>query len=90
MRETCQSCRRPAPAWQPLSIVLNIALSFDFCGVPLEAFASQARRLDELVDSLLPLITSAGAVDETTKMRMRLPRTSGGLDITPNTIRPPM
>ena len=62
MRKTDLSCRRLAP-----SIVLNSALSFDCCVVPLAARASYASELNEAVDTL----------------RIRLPRTPAGLDSMP-------
>ena len=48
-------CRRLAPAWKLVSIVLNTAWSFDCCVVHPEALASFAQELDEIVDALLPM-----------------------------------
>ena len=72
MCETDLSCRELAHAWKLLSIVLNSALSYGCCVVPPEAFASHARRLDETVDTVLPLFTGTDALDDTTRMCMRL------------------
>ena len=46
-------CRRLAPAWKLVTIVLNHALSFDCCVVPPEALASYAEELYEIVDALM-------------------------------------
>ena len=54
MYEADLECRRLAPAWKLVTIVLNNALSFDSCVVPPEALASYAQELDEIVDALLP------------------------------------
>ena len=45
IRQMCEAdldCRRLAPAWKLVTIVLNSALSFDCCVVPPEALASYA------------------------------------------------
>ena len=59
IRQMCEAdleCRRLAPAWKLVTIVLNNALSFNCCVVPLEALASYAQELDEIVEALLPCL----------------------------------
>ena len=58
IRRMCEAdleCRRLAPAWKLVTIVLNNALSFDCCVVPPEALASYAQKLYEIVDALLAM-----------------------------------
>ena len=58
IRQMCEAHlkgRRLAPAWNMFSSALIDARSFDCCVVHREALAPHARRLDETVDSLLPL-----------------------------------
>ena len=90
MCEADFDCRRLAPAWKLVTIVLNNALTFDCCVVPPEAMASYAQELDEIVDKLLPLFAGQDRLEPISIKRMRLPRKSGGFDVTPMSIRSPM
>ena len=80
--QTCEGdleCRRLAPAWRLVTIVLNSALSFDCCVVPPEALASYAQELDEIVVALFPLFVAQDRLESHTIKRMRLPRIAGGV-----------
>ena len=90
MCEADLACRRLAPAWKLVTIVLNNALSFDSCVVPPEAIASYAQEIDELVDALLPLFAGQHRFEPVSIKRMRLPRKFGGFDVTPMYLRSPM
>ena len=77
VRQMCEAdldCRRLAPAWKLVNIVLNNALSFDCCVVPPEALASHAQELDEIVDALLPLFAGQDRLEHASIRRMRLPK----------------
>ena len=83
-------CRRLAPAWKLVTIVLNNALSFDCCVVPPEALASYAQELDELVEALFPLFVGQDRLEPLTVKRMPLPMNAGGFDAAPVLLRSPM
>ena len=92
IKQVCEAdleCRRFAPAWKLVTIVLNNALFFDCCVVPPEALASYAQELDEIVEALFPLFVGQDQLESHTK-RMRLPRIAGGFDVTPMHLRSPM
>ena len=81
IKQMCEAdleCRRLAPAWKLVTIVLNNALSFDCCVVPLEALASYAPELDEIVEALFPLFVGQDRLESHTILRMRLSRIVGG------------
>ena len=80
-------CRRLAPAWKLVIVVLNNALSFDCCVVPPEALASYAQELDKIVEALFPLFVGQDRLEPLTIKRMRLPRNAGGFDATPMLLR---
>ena len=93
IRQMCEAdleCRRLAPAWKLVTIVLNNALSFDCCVVPPEALASYAPELDEIVEALLPLFVGQDRLEHASIKRMRLPRNAGGFDATSTLLRSPM
>ena len=78
IRQMCVAdleCRRLAPAWKLVIIVLNNALFFDCCVVPPEALASYAQELDEIVEALFFLFVGQ---DRLIKI-VRLPKSAGGL-----------
>ena len=75
MSEADLECRRLAPAWKLVTIVLNNALSFDCCVVPPEALASYAQELDEIVDALLPMFVGQDRLEHVSTKRMRFPGT---------------
>ena len=80
IRQMCEAdleCRRLAPAWKLVTIVLNNALPTDCCVVPPEAMASYAQQLDEIVEALFPLFVGQDRLDPLTVKRMRLPRNAG-------------
>ena len=83
-------CRRLAPAWKLVTIVLNNALSFDCWVVPSEALASFAQELDEMVDALMPMFVGQDRLEHFSINRMRLFRNAGGFDVTPTLFRSPM
>ena len=93
IRQMCKAyleCRRLAPAWKLVTIILNNALTFDCCVVPPEALASYAQELDEIVEALLPLLLGQDRLEHATIKRMRLPRNPGGFDATSALLRSPM
>ena len=90
MCEADLDCRRLAPAWKLVTIVLNNALPFDCCAVPPEALASYAQELHKIVDALLPLFVGQDRFEHATIKRMRLPRNAGGFDATSTLLRSPM
>ena len=68
IRRMCEAdleCRRLALAWKLVSIVLNNALSFDFCVVPPEALTSHARELDKIVGAFLPMFVGQDRLEHT-------------------------
>ena len=85
MRNRCE-LPTTCPCLETAGLVLNNTPSFDCCGVPPESLASYAQHLDEVVGTLLPLVTGTDALDEATKARTRPPRTAGRLDIMPTTV----
>ena len=93
IRQMCKAyleCRRLAPVWKLVTIILNNALTFDCCVVPPEALASYAQELDEIVEALLPLLLGQDRLEHATIKRMRLPRNPGGFDATSALLRSPM
>ena len=69
IRQMCEAdleCRRLAPAWKLVIIVLNNALSFDCCVVPPKALASYALELDEIVEALFPLFVGQDRLEPRT------------------------
>ena len=93
IRQMCEAdldCRRLAPAWKLVTIVLNNALSFDCCVVPPEALASYAQELDEILETLLPLFVGQDRLEHVSIKRMRLPRNAGGFDATSALLRSPV
>ena len=93
IRQMCEAdlyCRRLAPAWKLVNIVLNSALSFDSCVVPPEALASHAQEFDETVDALLPLFAGQDRLEHASIRRTRLPKQFGGFWVTPISLRSPL
>ena len=93
IRQMCEAdleCRRLAPAWKLVTIVLNNALPFDCCVVPPEALGSYAQEVDEIVDALLPLFVGQDPLEHVSIERMRLSRNAGGFDATSALLRSPM
>ena len=84
MCEADLECRRLAPAWKLVTIVLNNALSFDCCVVPPGALASYAQDLDEIVEALFSLFVGQDRLEPLTGKRMR-----GGFDAMPVCLRSP-
>ena len=82
IKQMCEAdleCRRLAPAWKLVTIVLNSALSFDCCVVPPEALALYAQELDEIVEALFLLFAGQDQLEPHTIKRVRLPRIAGGV-----------
>ena len=93
IKEMCEAdleCRRHAPAWKLVTVVLNNAVSFDCCVVPPEALASHEQELDEIVEALFLLFVEQDRLESHTIKRMRLPRIAGVFDVAPMHLRSPM
>ena len=90
IKQMCEAdleCRRPAPAWKLVSIVLSSALYFDCCVVPPEAMASYTQELDEIVEAMF---VGQDRFEPLTVKRMRLPGNAGGFDVMSACFRSPM
>ena len=94
IRQMCEAdleCRRLAPAWKLVTIVLNNALPYLLTVAlsRLKPWLHYAQELDEVVEALFPLFVGQDRLEPLTVKRMRLPRNAGGFDATPVLLRSP-